>query len=111
MIYVHVEENFLTVVVKGSKGLDLCNSFYFSSTDDFVYFVMFVYHQLNLQPEKQPVILFGEITPDSEIYKKLYKYIRNISFGDKPSSLKFSYHFDELFDHRFFDLYSMHFCD
>lgn len=110
-VYVQVENGFLTGLVKSTRGLEFCNSFYYSTTEDFVYFVMFVYHQLNLNPDKTPLVLFGEIAPDSEVFRKLYKYIRFVNFGEKPSSLSFSYHFDEIFDHRFFDLYSMHFCD
>lgn len=110
-LFVHVEENFITIVVKSSKGLEFCNSFYFSGSDDFVYFIMFVYHQLGLNPDKIPLILFGEISPDSEEYRKLFKFVRHVTFGEKPTSLTFSYLFDEVFDHKFFDLYSMHFCD
>jgi len=110
-VFVQVENNFLTIVVKDENGLEFCNSFRFSTTDDFVYFILFVYNQLQLNPDKNKLILFGEITPDSTIYKKLYKYIRHIKFGDKPASIKFCYKFDEVFDHRFFDLYSMHFCE
>lgn len=110
-VFVQTENNFLTIVVKGDNGLEFCNSFRFSTSDDFVYFILFVYNQLQLSPDKNKLILFGEITPDSNIYKKLYKYIRYIKFGDKPASIKFCYKFDEVFDHRFFDLYSMHFCE
>lgn len=110
-LFVHVEKNFLTIVVKNDTGLEFCNSFYFSTTEDFLYFVMFVYNQLQLNPDKNPLTIFGEITPDSPVYKKLFKYIRHIKFGNKPSSIRFCYKFDEVFDHRFFDLYSMHFCE
>lgn len=110
-LFVHVEKNYLTIVVKNDSGLEFCNSFYFSTTEDFLYFVMFVYNQLQLNPDKNPLTIFGEITPDSPVYKKLHKYIRHIKFGNKPSSIRFCYKFDEVFDHRFFDLYSMHFCE
>lgn len=110
-VFIHVEKNFLTIVVKSAQKLEFCNSFYFSTSEDFIYFAMFVYHQLQLNPEQTPLTLFGEIAPDSSVYKKLYKYVRHIKFGDKPSTIRFCYKFDEVFDHRFFDLYSMHFCE
>lgn len=110
-MYIHVEKKFLTILVKNEKTLEFVNNFYFTTTDDFLYFVMFVFDQLKLNPETTPVTVLGEISPDSSVYRKLYKYIRELSLGDKPSSLQFSYQFDEVFDHRFFDLYSMHFCD
>lgn len=110
-MYVHVERKFLTILVKNEKSLEFVNNFYFTTTEDFLYFVLFVFDQLKLNPETTPVTVFGEISPDSPVYRKLYKYIKDLRFGDKPSALRFSYQFDEVFDHRFFDLYSMHFCD
>jgi len=110
-VVINVENQYMTILVKRSKNLEYCNSFNYISPEDFVYFTMFVMDQLQINPEVVPVTIFGEITPDSVLYKKLYKYIKNISFGDKPSSLHFGYYFDEVFDHKFFDLYSMHLCE
>lgn len=110
-VHIDVESGYFTVVVKTGNNLQLCNTFQFQSTDDFVYFTAYIFEQLKLSQEKTPITLWGEITHNSPICAKLAKYIRNVFFGKKPSSLKFSYHFDELLDHRFFDLYSMHFCD
>lgn len=109
-VYIQVEQYFLTIVVKRGKQLVFCNSFSFNSSEDFVYFVLFVFDQLQLNPETVPVKIWGEITPDSETFSKLYRYIRFINFGDKPESLRFSYQFDEIYDHRYFDLFSMHLC-
>jgi len=110
-MYIVTEKNSLTILVKRNKKLEFCNTFNYITTEDFVYFVMFVFDQLKLNPETTPIVLWGEVTPDSPIYTKLYKYIRHISFGNKPSSLSFGYQFDEVFDHKFYDLYNMHFCE
>ena len=110
-MFLYVEKNQVTILITKSKTLEFCNSFYFSSPDDFVYYVMFVVEQLKFNPDSNPVTVWGEIMPDSEMYKKLFKYIRNVNFGNKPSSLYFGYNFDEIFDHSFFDLYSMHLCE
>ncbi|WMJ73474.1 DUF3822 family protein [Cytophagaceae bacterium ABcell3] len=110
-MFILVENNYITLLVRNQKKLEFCNCFNFTSTQDFVYFVMFVFEQLNLDPEKTKVFLYGEITPDSAIYIKLNSYICNLRFGSRPENLSFSYHFDELFDHRFFDLYNMHLCE
>jgi hypothetical protein len=109
-VFAQIEDDSLTIIVKSEIGLEFCNSFRISTSDDLVYFILLVYNQLQLSPEKNKLILFGDIRPDSSTYKKLYTYIRHIKFGDKPSSIKFGYKFDEIFDHRYFDLYSMHFC-
>ena len=109
-VYIQVEKYFLTIIVKEGKKLIFCNSFTFNSSEDFVYFVLFVFDQLELNPEKCPVIVWGELTHDSDSFSKLYKYIRHLKFGDKPDFIRFSYQFDEVFDHRYFDLYNMHLC-
>jgi hypothetical protein len=109
-LYIQVEQHFLTIIVKKGKKLIFCNSFSFNSSEDFVYFILFVFDQLELNPDKCPVIVWGEITHDSESFSKLYKYIRNLKFGSKPDFIRFGYQFDEIFDHRYFDLYNMHLC-
>jgi hypothetical protein len=110
-MFIFVDKNQLTIIVTKNRKLEFCNSFNFFSPEDFVYYVMFVAGQLQFNADADPAILWGDILPDSELYLKLYKYVRNVSFGDKPSSLYFGYTFDEVFDHNFFDLYSMHFCE
>ena len=110
-VFIVAEKNTLTILVKKSKRLEFCNTFHYTTPEDFIYFVMFAFDQLKLNQDTTPVTLWGEITPDSAVYSKLYKYIRNISFGNKPSTLSFGYQFDEVFDHKFYDLYNMHFCE
>ncbi|ABG59918.1 DUF3822 family protein [Cytophaga hutchinsonii] len=109
-VFIQVEQYFLTIIVKQGKKLIFCNSFTFNTSEDFVYFILFVFDQLELNPEKCPVVVFGEITHDSESFSKLYKYIRHLTFGSKPEFVRFGYQFDEVFDHRYFDLYNMHLC-
>lgn len=109
-VFIQVEQYFLTIIVKQAKKLIFCNSFTFNTSEDFVYFILFVFDQLELNPEKCPVVVFGEITHDSESFSKLYKYIRHLAFGSKPEFVRFGYQFDEVFDHRYFDLYNMHLC-
>ncbi|MCS6824322.1 MAG: DUF3822 family protein [Cytophagaceae bacterium] len=110
-MFLQVEQNYLTIIVKHNKTLEFCNTFYFYTAEDFIYFVMFVFDQLQLSQEETEVVVWGEITHDSLAYNKLVKYIRNVSLGEKPSALKFGYTFDEIMDHNFFDLYSMHLCE
>lgn len=109
-VFIQVEQHFLTIAVTKNNQLQFCNGFTFNSSEDFVYFILFVYDQLQLNPEQTQLTIWGEILDDSDSFNKLYKYIRFIKFGDKPKSLTFSYVFDELHDHRYFDLYTMHLC-
>lgn len=108
---VSVEQSHLTIVVSQEQQLLFCNSFYYMSVQDFSYYVMLVMHELNLDPESCKVTLYGELSHDSAVFSQLYKYIRNVTFGIKPKTIHFNYKFDEVLDHRYFDLYSTHLCE
>ncbi|SDJ95279.1 Protein of unknown function [Catalinimonas alkaloidigena] len=109
-LFVNVEKQRFDVVAMQGKHLELCNQFSYTNEVDFVYFIMFVIDEMKFNPETDRLVLWGEILPDSAIYNKVYRYVRHVTFGKRPSALKFGYVFDEVFDHRYFDLFSMHFC-
>jgi hypothetical protein len=110
-VFLNVENDFFHLVVLKNKALHFCNYFEYANDVDFLYFVMFVFDEFQLNPDKDKVTIWGELMPDSAIFNKLYRYVRNVQFGNKPQSLRFGYVFDDTFDHRYFDLYSMHLCN
>jgi hypothetical protein len=107
---VSVERNYVTLVVSQNKQLEFCNTFSYQNEQDFVYYVMLAMDGLQLNPEECKVILHGEIVETSLIFNHLFKYVRFVSFGNRPSHLRFSYRFDEVLDHRYFDLYNIYLC-
>lgn len=109
-VFINVERDYFNMLTFKGNSLQFCNMFQYVNDVDFIYYVMFVLDELKLNPDVDKVTVWGELMPDSAIYNKLFRYIRNLNFGVKPSSISFSYIFDEVFDHRYFDLYSMHLC-
>jgi hypothetical protein len=105
-----IEESYLTIALTNGQQLEFCNTFYYTSVQDFVYYVMLVMHELNLDPETCKVTLYGGISHDSAIFSTLYKYIRNVNFGVKPKSMHFGFKFDEVLDHRYFSIYTIYLC-
>ena len=71
--------NFEVVILKNNK-LELFNCFSFTTKEDFIYYILFVAEQLKMNPEEFKLILMGDIEKDSELYKIVYQYVRNISF-------------------------------
>jgi hypothetical protein len=106
-----VEASYLTILITHNKQVEYCNTFFYLSHQDFIYYVMLVMDELKLNPDASKVTLYGELSHNSTIYNSLYKYIRNINFGSKPSTLRFGYQFDELLDHRYFDIFNVYLCD
>ena len=63
-----------------NKKLLLFNVFEYHSKEDFIYYVLFVFEQLNLDVETTPIKLSGQIEKDDDIYSILYTYVRHIGF-------------------------------
>jgi len=105
-IFVHVQVDHLEVIVSEGKNLIFYNTFKYQSSEDFIYYVLFVAEQLKLNPEDMELILMGEVEKDSAIYLMLYKYVRNIKFGERPDGFEYSYKFDSLPKHFYYNLFS-----
>ncbi len=109
--HVCVENRYMNLLVlKDGKPL-ISNIFHYQSPQDFAYFILFVYDELQLDINTCPITLYGEISPDSNIFALIYKYIKHVHFATKPNKIAFSHQFDEILAHRYFDLYSMYFLD
>jgi len=110
-IYAFVERDYVSILVLGESGLEFCNVFHYLSPEDFIYYIIFVMQELKLNPEQDPVTVWGDITLDSALFNILKRYVRHVKLGQKPSDVGYSYKFDDLFAHRYFELYSLHLCE
>lgn len=91
IFFINVTKSNFDVVIFNNKKLELFNSFYFKTKEDFIYYILFIAEQLNFNPEEFKLVLLGDIEKNSDIYNILYQYIRNITFyspANFPSTLK-----------------------
>lgn len=110
-MYLFVERSYVTILVVDESGLQFCNVFHYHSPEDFIYYIIFVMQEQKLNPEQETITAWGDITHDSSLFNILKKYIRHVKLGKKPADVGYSYKFDEMFEHRYFELYSLHFCE
>lgn len=99
------------ILVHENDKLLYCNQFNYHSPEELLNYVMVVMNQLGLDANVSKVQLWGNVNNQSEYFKILYKYIRNVSFGKRPSGLKFSFEFDEIDEHQYFDLFGLYYCE
>ena len=85
-VFAHFENNLLDIVVLDGKKLHLVNSFEVQTTEDFMYYLLFVYEQLKLDTNKIPFLISGIASKDSEDYKIAYKYIQEVSLLESKNS-------------------------
>lgn len=81
--------NYDLVVIEEGK-LIFCNSFKYETAEDFLYYLLFTAEQLNLDPLKFELQIFGDISEESELYQLSYRYIKNISITETNSIYSFS---------------------
>jgi len=83
--FVHVNKEQLDITVLNQRKLLLYNSFKYQTKEDFVYYLLFVIEQLELDPKTVIVKLFGDVEEDDEIFQLCYTYIQHISIFE-PSA-------------------------
>lgn len=79
-IFVNVRSRNLNIFYFDKGVLVFMNSFEFQASKDFIYYVMLVFNQFNLNSQIVPLYLSGEIVKESEIYQLLHRYIKFIHF-------------------------------
>ncbi len=111
IVTVHVRLTGFELAVTRRNELLFYNSFRYQTTGDFLYFVLFVMEQLQLNPETTPFVFTGAADKNSALYIDTCKYIREVSFGERTSLCSFSYAFDELPGHFHYILFNQYLCE
>jgi len=89
-VYVNFQNSSFDVCVVSKSNLLLCNSFIYETAEDFLYYLLFTFEQLSLNTEKTPVFLMGNIKKESDYYKLLYKYVKEVTFVAKFKNIETS---------------------
>lgn len=110
-LYLYIDRFKLHIITLKNEQLEYYNQFTIKQFNDYIRFIMLVMKGLNKSGKTSDVVIWGYLGKESPHYKEFYKFIKNISFGDRPDYLNYRYVFDEIQDHHFFDLYSIHLCD
>jgi hypothetical protein len=75
-----------------------------------VYYTILVMQELGLNPDEDELTVWGELMPDSAIFSLLRTYVRHVRFGPRPGNVHYSYRLNDVFEYRYFDLFSLHFA-
>ncbi|MEM9000062.1 MAG: DUF3822 family protein [Bacteroidota bacterium] len=77
--YAHVAESSMEVVVITQKKLLFYNYFHYKTKEDFLYFILFTFEQLNLNVLEVKLKLFGIIEEGDDIFEMCCSYIKKVS--------------------------------
>jgi hypothetical protein len=110
-LYIYVDRFKLHIMACKGGQLKYYNQFAIKEFSDYVKYIMLVMKSLEMDQQTSEVVLWGYIGKNSPHYHEFYKYINNVTFGSRPSGLKFSFPFDEVQEHHFFDLFGIHYIN
>ncbi|WP_459209904.1 DUF3822 family protein [Aquimarina rhabdastrellae] len=105
-VYAHITHNSFDLIIIKQGKLQLCNTYYIETAEDFLYYVMFAAEQLKLNPETFSLIFIGAIDKQHPYYKIAYTYIRNISFGTRNNHFEIAETLKNISDYQDFTLLS-----
>lgn len=103
-------KSFHMEVLKG-ENIEFMNDFKYDTIDDFLYFFLYAFKTLDLDPQKTTVTIHGKIFKHSILSAQLKKYISHIEFSSWPNNLNYSNGFMELPGHYFSNLCLLHLCE
>lgn len=109
-VHVYVFPGYMDVVVLVSGKLILYNRYPIQTPEDFAYFLVCVYEELELTADNTPYFFYGEITEKSEMLKLASKYLKNIHLAEKPTRFTFSNSLESLPAHRYYSLFMQYLC-
>jgi len=100
-VYINVNKATIEVIVVEGTTLKLYNTFEFFTKEDFIYYILFVFEQLELDVETTVIKLSGYIKKDDPLYTILYTYVRHVEFVANTYSFDTSSHIsaDDLHQH------------
>jgi len=109
-LVLHVQKGNFQILHFKDENLSFYNSYRYQTWDDLFYYLFFVLEQLGIEAEKIDLMLFGEVSIESEFYNKVKLYFKSFSFGPRSDLYKYSESFDDIPHHYFYNLLSLNAC-
>ena len=102
-------DSFMLLAVK-DKSLLIAQIFYYTRSEDVLYWLLKVCTQFSLSQNDVNLILSGLIDKQSAVFKELYQYFIHIDFAKIENDIQLSGDFEEYPVHFFSSLYKLALC-
>ncbi len=110
-VLVNVLPDKLQIAVYKNNQFQIYNTFKYNSAEAFLYYVLLMYQEFELDNMNTPLTLMGGIMPNSVVYRLLSTYIRQIKFAKRTKYYQFSPKYSTVPQQFHFDLYTMSVCE
>ena len=110
-VYLNILKSHFEMIVLSNGELIFYNSFPYTNADDFLYYMLYALEKLQIDNEKTPFYLSGEIDKNTELYGLLFKYVKELKFLEKPKGINYSVLLKDLAEHKYYNLFSQYVCE
>ncbi|MDP4289909.1 MAG: DUF3822 family protein [Bacteroidota bacterium] len=101
----------MDILILHERKLQLLNSYTCKVNEDVLYFLIFAIEQIGLNPETVELYLSGKIEKDSNLLFMIKKYVRNIRLINRNDDFRYSYPFERVEGHQFYNLLNLNLCE
>ncbi|OHX67965.1 hypothetical protein NH26_17260 [Flammeovirga pacifica] len=95
VLHCYIDIDTILITKSENNTIRFANTFKYKTSQDLLYFVLFVLEELNIDQQEAEVVIWGEVDFNGESIKTLKKFIRKVSAGKRPSEIRFAYQFDQ----------------
>ena len=110
-ISLSIDSNRFSLMVYKDDSIILNNSYSYSNDDEFLYFFLYAFKQLNLDQHKTTVIIDGLVSKHAGPVTKLKQFIQNVEFCKWPEQFNYANDFYDLPSHYFHHLFLVQQCE
>jgi len=109
-VHVHLEGDYLNMVIFDQNTLKFCNTFHYNTISDIQYYVLYVLSRMNIRQE-ETIYFSGRTLKKKEILSSFSNYLSAIRFAVPEGNYTFSYVFNETELHKFLTIFSAVNCE
>lgn len=109
-LIINFEKKYIRMIAIKNMQIVLYNSFYFKNESDFLYYTLNICHTLQIDPERDELLIGGHVADDSSYIRQLKKYVSNVYFLKPSPDFYYSNTFDKVQKHQFVSLLNTYPC-
>ena len=109
-LFLILNKDKIEILVMKEDKLYLHNIFTYTNEKDILYYILYIYEQLVLDPNKNPIYIYGNVDRKDDLYLLLYKYIQEVRFGSRNQGTIVSDNIKTVKRHEYYALFSQITC-